>query len=108
MKIVERTTNQTWQFGVNSTSHSHVFNVSYGGVYEVSLATGRFNATHSKPVTYRAPPILPPFEVQVVTASNGSFVVYWQERQLPGSMGKYLYEVLVHEGNKMDESTAQR
>lgn len=101
-------TTQTWHIGVNGTSLSHVFTISYGGVYEVSVATGHFNSNYSKPITYLAPPILPPFEIQVVTENNGSYVVYWQERELPASMGKYFYEVLVHEGNTLNETTAQR
>lgn len=105
---MEKTTTQTWHIGVNGTSLSHVFNISYGGIYDISIATGRHNASYSKPITYRAPAILPPFEIQVVTESNGSYVVYWQERELPPSMGKYFYEVLVHEGNSLNETTAQR
>ncbi|KAJ8922708.1 hypothetical protein NQ315_007743 [Exocentrus adspersus] len=110
IKVVEKTTTLTSHVGVNGTILSHVFNVSLGGVYEVSVTTSYYNATYSKPVIYRAPPLLPPYEIQVVNENNGSYVVYWQERELPASTGtgKFQYEVLVQEGRALNESTAQR
>ncbi|KAJ8960391.1 hypothetical protein NQ314_006081 [Rhamnusium bicolor] len=107
IKVAEKSTTQTWHIGINGTSLSHVFNVSYGGIYDVSIATGQYNATYSKPVTYYAPPILPPFEIRVMSESNGSYIVYWQERQLPEYVGPYFYEVLVQEGNTLNETTAE-
>lgn len=105
---MERTTSQTWHIKSNGTSLSRDFNVSYGGIYNISIATGELDTNYSKPIAYHAPPISPPSEFQVVSENNGSYVVNWQERELPANVGKYFYEVLLQEGDSLNETTAQK
>lgn len=87
---------------------SHVFNISYGAIYDVSVATDDPDAIFTSNVTYYAPVILPPFEVKTVIESNGTFFLYWQERNVPEAVGSYQYEVLVSEGNSLNETTAEK
>ncbi|XP_023026610.2 sortilin-related receptor [Leptinotarsa decemlineata] len=109
IEIYEKSTTQTWHRRVSGNSLSYrVFNVSYGGIYNVRVATDYPGATYSKPVTYEAPPILPPFETSVSLENNGSYKVSWLERKLPNNIGKYFYEVLVQEGNSLNETYAQK
>lgn len=96
-------------FNVRVTSGvSQVFNITYGAIYEVSVATDEPNAIYTPNVTYHAPPILPPYDVNILVENNGSFIVMWRERDVPKTVGNYKYEVLVSEGNSLNESTAER
>ncbi|KAJ8982348.1 hypothetical protein NQ317_013098, partial [Molorchus minor] len=107
IKVYAKLTTQTWHVRVEGTANSYVFNnIAQGGVYEISIATEEINATYSKPVTYSAPLIPAPYEVQVDVEDNGKYIVYWQEREL--SSQNFEYEVLVHEGNTLNESTAEK
>ncbi|CAG9822420.1 unnamed protein product [Phaedon cochleariae] len=108
IQIRENATTQTWHRRVNATELYRVFSVSYGGVYEVKMASGSFSGPYSKPVTYTAPSIQAPYEVRVLAESNGSYIISWKESSLPSNIGKYQYEVLVHEGNTLDEKSAQK
>ncbi|KAL3265395.1 hypothetical protein HHI36_009601 [Cryptolaemus montrouzieri] len=86
----------------------HVFDVSYGGIYNVSVATDAVGALYTPFVTYHAPPIPPPFEVKVLVENNGSYILYWQEREIPQLIGTYKYEVLISPGNTLDEKNAEK
>lgn len=89
-------------------NYSHVFNIKYGGIYDISVATIVPGASYTPNVTFYAPPILPPHEVKTTIEVNGSFVVDWQESDVPKPVGPFKYEVLVSEGNNLDEKTAMR
>ncbi|KAJ3658176.1 hypothetical protein Zmor_009933 [Zophobas morio] len=108
IRVHERTLNQTWTMKMDEDKFSHVFNISYGAIYDVSVATDDPDAIFTSNVTYYAPVILPPFEVKTVIESNGTFFLYWQERNVPEAVGSYQYEVLVSEGNSLNETTAEK
>ncbi|RZC34546.1 sortilin-related receptor-like [Asbolus verrucosus] len=109
IRVFERTKHQTWYIQKSNTSDlSHVFNITYGAVYDISVATDDPEAIYMPNVTYYAPPILPPYEVKSIVENNGSFFVYWQERNVSEPVGDYQYEILVSEGNTLNETTAER
>lgn len=87
---------------------SHSFDITYGGIYEVRVSTNVPNAVRTPSVVYNAPPILPPFQVEVFPTVNGSYVISWQERTVLSDIGPYVYEVLVSSGSKLNETTAKR
>ncbi|KAK9872160.1 hypothetical protein WA026_016214 [Henosepilachna vigintioctopunctata] len=91
-----------------STIFYHVFDVSYGGIYDVSVATTALGARFTPNVTYYAPAIPGPYGVRVLVESNGSYFLYWQEREVPQVIGSYHYEVLVSPGNTLDERNAEK
>ncbi|ERL95566.1 sortilin-related receptor [Dendroctonus ponderosae] len=104
--INERASNRTWRIMV-SNKLSHKVAVEAGGVYNVTVSTATANATPTSPVEFEAPPIYPPCEVRVIPEANGSFFVYWQESEsMP--RGNFAYEVLVQEGNGLNEATAEK
>lgn len=76
----------------------HIFDVSYGGVYNVSVSSSEPGAQFTPVVVYTAPPILPPYEVKVWVENNGSYILYWQERKVSQLLGAYQYEVIVSPG----------
>lgn len=78
--------------------------MSYGGVYDVSMST-EFIGTYSEPVTYYAPPITPPLETEVKIYPNGSYLVNWTMPLLQ-STDQIIFDVLVQEGNMLNESSA--
>lgn len=92
----------------NSSDLSHLFEITYGAVYHISVGTEEPGARFTQNVTYYAPAILPPHEVEVFMENNGSYVVYWQEHDISPDVGPYSFEVFVSEGNSLNESTAQR
>lgn len=104
--VTEATTKQLWNIKV-SKKLTHTLQVENGGVYNIKVSTCIAGATYSKPVVFTAPPILPPFEISVLPEVNGSYFVYWSEHEVKPS-GAFSYEVLVQEGNKLNESTAQK
>ncbi|XP_044254445.1 sortilin-related receptor-like isoform X1 [Tribolium madens] len=108
IRVYERTTGVDSLYGKPPGNYSHVLNVKYGAIYDISVATREIGAIYTPNVTYYAPPILPPHEVKTSIAPNGSFIVEWQEADVPKDVGPYKYEVLVSEGNTMDEATARR
>lgn len=71
------------------------------------MATYVINATFTPSVTYSAR-IKPPIEVRVFTSPNGSYVVNWQDGDLPKSIGNYTYEVLVSEGTALNYQKARK
>lgn len=95
---------------VNATGveMSKVFNVSYGATYDIRIKTNIIDSKYSEPVTYSAPPIMPPHSLMVVQEMNGSYVIYWNERSLPEALGDYNYEILVSEGEHLNASTTSR
>lgn len=105
MTINERASNKTWRIKV-SNKLSHKVAVEAGGVYNVTVSTAATNATATSPVVFEAPPIYPPCEVRVIPEANGSFFVYWREAE--SMQENFVYEVLVHEGNGLDETTAEK
>ncbi|CAG9863395.1 unnamed protein product [Phyllotreta striolata] len=108
IQITEKCTSLTYHREVNgSKPTSYVFNVLYGGVYEVKIATKVPGMIYSKPKVYHAPPISPPVEIKVTSEQNGSYVVSWKDSNLPSNVGKFKYEVLVQHGNSLNESTAE-
>ncbi|CAG9765567.1 unnamed protein product [Ceutorhynchus assimilis] len=104
--ITEQTRHQTWHTSVNKKL-THTVDVENGGVYTITVMTGVFNATPSEAVTYTAPPIYPPLEVRVLPENNGSFFVYWSEHDIKPT-GTFSYEVLVQDGSKLEENSAQK
>ncbi|XP_050504155.1 sortilin-related receptor-like isoform X9 [Diabrotica virgifera virgifera] len=107
--ITEKSTTQTYfRKADGSHANSYVFKVLHGGIYEVKVATDEPNAIYSKAVKYFAPAISPPVELRVGAINNGSYVVDWKDEDLPQNIGKYRYEVFVHDGNKLNESSAQK
>nr|CAI5865438.1 unnamed protein product [Callosobruchus analis] len=109
INVVNKVNTQTWHRRTNNTDALwRVFNVSYGGIYEVTVSTEESFPISSKPVIYHAPTISPPYGVSVNPATNGSYIIMWEERQLPPICGDYYYEVLVQEGNKLNETTAKK
>ncbi|CAH0560374.1 unnamed protein product [Brassicogethes aeneus] len=85
-----------------------VFNIAMGGRYQIRVRTLQDKSKFSIPVYIDGPPIMAPYEVRVLPENNGSYIVYWQERQLPKEVGNYTYEILVCEGNVLNEKTAAR
>lgn len=109
IRVYENTQHHVWNIKKSNTSElHHVFEITYGAVYQISVGTDERGARFTENVTYYAPAILPPYEVEVFMESNGSYIVYWQEHQIPPDVGPYSFEVLVSEGNMLNESTAQR
>ncbi|KAK4886327.1 hypothetical protein RN001_002598 [Aquatica leii] len=85
---------------------SYKLKVTYGGVYEVKVSTNVADAIYTPAVIYHAPPILAPREVRVFAEVNGSYVLYWQEREIPPEMGTHKYEIFISEGNMLNKSNA--
>jgi hypothetical protein len=108
IRVYERVKDHTWIVKKNSGNFSHEFNITYGAIYDVSVATDDPEAIYTSNQTVYGPPILPPYEVKVFLEKNGSYIVYWQERDVPKPVGPYKYVVLVSEGNALNESTALR
>ncbi|XP_025834721.1 sortilin-related receptor-like isoform X2 [Agrilus planipennis] len=109
--VYEKSTNRTISVTkANSTEirHRHTFKITYGGVYELKVATNVKGAKYSSTVTYNGPLLLPPHELKVFPQLNGSYLVYWQEHDISPSVGSYMYEVLISEGNTLNETTAKR
>lgn len=90
----------------NNTELKHIAYGAYGGIYEIKVSTNSRDAIFSSPVTYVAPPILPPIEFKVFTMENGSYGIYWLDKK-PDSGGPYHYEIIVSEGNSLDESKTE-
>ncbi|XP_057669254.1 sortilin-related receptor-like [Diorhabda carinulata] len=107
--IQEKSTTLTSLRKVNgSHTNSYVFTILHGGVYEIKVATGEPDAIYSQPVTYYAPSIQAPIEIRVLTYPNGSYIVDWKDSNLPKNIGKYKYEILVQNGNTLNETLAQK
>lgn len=112
VSIYDSTMNKTMNFKINETTDtdlSHSYRVNLGGVYKVSVSTYVPDAIPSKVISFSAPPILPPHQLQVIPFKNGTCVVFWQEKDLPDNFKKeksLKYTVLVNEGNQTDEKTA--
>ena len=70
----------------SKTELSHRFVVHYGGHYRVTVQTDSSTAIPAKPVEYIAPPIQPPHQLQVLPERNGSYIVYWREKDLPAAI----------------------
>ncbi|KAK9731833.1 Fibronectin type III domain [Popillia japonica] len=85
---------------------SKPFLVSQGGIYEISVSTDVEDAIPTDKIVYVPPPIPPPLEVQVVPEPNGSYFIYWQEHKKPSVNINYTFQVLISEGNTLNESTA--
>lgn len=85
-----------------------VYNASRGGIYEVSVASNVFNSIYSSPVTYYAPPLEHPVEFRVDLLANGSYMLEWTEPiDLKQDGIRYYYDIFVHDGNTLNETTAQ-
>lgn len=80
--------------------------VENGGVYAIVVSTTVRDAKESEPVVYEAPIIYPPTEFHIVPEANGSYFLYWNEPEVKPD-GPFYYEVLVHAGREMNETTAQ-
>ncbi|XP_045481036.1 sortilin-related receptor-like isoform X2 [Harmonia axyridis] len=67
IKVHQEVTNATSLFKLKkhdgNSNMQHIFDVSYGGIYNVSVATDEKDARFTPSVDYVAPPILPPYEV---------------------------------------------
>lgn len=85
---------------------SHTAYGTYGGVYEVTVSTNDPNAIKTEPVVYAAPAIKPPLMFEVFSLDNGSYEIMWQDKK-PDIGAPYYYQLLVSEGNTLDEKTAQ-
>jgi len=70
----------------SKTGLHYWFVVHYGGHYRVTVQTDSNTAIPSKPVEYLAPSIQPPHQLHVLPERNGSFIVYWQEKDLPAAI----------------------
>lgn len=94
----------------NETVMRHKFNsIKHGGKYKIIISTDVEDAIPSPSVTYTAPDIQPPHQVNVLHKDQG-FIIFWQEHDLPSTLNnvKYHYEILVVEGsNMMKESSAK-
>lgn len=77
-----------------------------GGVYTIVVSTAVRNAQDSEPVVYEAPLIYSPTEFRVETKTNGSYFLDWNEPEVKPN-GPFFYELLVHAGPEMNETTAQ-
>lgn len=111
MTVHERVKNITKILTFPNTTQdqiSRVFTVSQGGVYEITVSTDVVDAIPAPTFVYTPPAIPPPLEIQVVSETNGSYFVYWQEHKKPSVSVNYTFEVLISEGRKIIESTAQR
>lgn len=98
---------KTFRFlNVKQDRISKPFLVSQGGIYEISVSTDVEDAIPTDKIVYVPPPIPPPLEVQVVPEPNGSYFIYWQEHKKPSVNINYTFQVLISEGNTLNESTA--
>lgn len=92
----------------NSTQLFRVITVSRGGTYKVQVAADELNAIKTDPVYYNAPPLEHPVEVRVTVLTNGSYKVDWLDRaNLKNSSIRYFYDVFVHDGYTLNETSAQ-
>ncbi|XP_060532386.1 sortilin-related receptor-like isoform X2 [Cylas formicarius] len=106
--IRETTTKRRWNFGTEKNQYQYSANIEQGAVYSITVQTAIPNAIPSQPVIFSGPFIPPPTELMVQAESNGSLFLYWQEQTLPKESGPYKYEILVHEGSDMNETTAMK
>lgn len=87
--IRETTLNLNMSYYVNETVDPELaqsYKINLGGKYEVRVSTYNEDAIPTNPAVYYAPPILPPHQVKIVPENNGSFIVFWQEKNLPQSL----------------------
>lgn len=101
-------TKRKWSIQVTDKL-SHYIAVESCGKYLIEMSTNAKNARLTDPVLFEAPGIDAPFSVNVIPEANGSFFLYWNDDPLTakGPLG-YQYEVLVQEGNDLDENNAQK
>ncbi|XP_076274083.1 sortilin-related receptor-like [Rhynchophorus ferrugineus] len=106
LSVSESTTKRSWNIKVDNKLN-HTLRVENGGIYSIRISTDISGAIFSKPVTYKAPPIAPPLAFSVSPLSNGSFIVFWDDTNVKVS-GPYKFEILVHDGPALKESSAAR
>ena len=86
-------------------------NVRSGGKYQITVSTDVDGAIPTDPVTYVAPPIIPPHQVIVEKhPKEEKYIVKWEQRNLPENLknGKYHFDIFVAEGASIvNESTAK-
>uniref|UniRef100_A0A1Y1LMI9 Sortilin-related receptor n=1 Tax=Photinus pyralis TaxID=7054 RepID=A0A1Y1LMI9_PHOPY len=87
---------------------SSTFRVTYGGVYDIKVSTSIVGAIYTHPVTYYAPPIPPPRGLRVFLERNGSYILNWQEREIPSEIGSHKYEIFVSKGDMLNTSSASK
>lgn len=112
VSIYDTVLNKTMEFKTNETSDSELsesYQVNIGGTYKVKVSTFIPDAIPSKEFIFRAPPILPPHQIQIISYENGTCAILWNEKDLPENFTKekkLKYVVLVNQGNQSDEKSA--
>lgn len=87
--ITELTLNETNSFYVNESLNAELsqnIKINLGGKYEVKVSTYVEDSIPTKPLLYTAPPILPPHQVKILLENNGSYLIHWQDRDIPSSL----------------------
>ncbi|CAB3366798.1 Hypothetical predicted protein [Cloeon dipterum] len=84
----------------NASTFSLEFDGVYGAEYSIQVSTSAFGALKSASVLHSIP-IPAPHQLQVLPESNGSLIIYWQNKELPTELAKdkYQYEVLISKGS---------
>ncbi|XP_046665505.1 sortilin-related receptor-like isoform X3 [Homalodisca vitripennis] len=87
----------------------HTFFIQYGGRYNVCVSTSVMGSAEGPCVEYWARQLPPPHQLQVLQETNGSYVLYWRQDQLPANLSSndYHYVVLVSPGSSLNISTAK-
>lgn len=85
--------------------------IKLGGKYQISVSTDVDGAIPTEPVSYTAPPIIPPHQIIVEKHQNDQkYIVKWEERNMSDSWKdtKYHFDILVSEGaSVVNESNAK-
>ena len=75
----------------NATYVEVQFKVHWGGHYNITVETDTEDAIVAGPISYDAPPIPPPHQLQVEPIEkNGSYILFWKDQPLEKAYFPYL------------------
>jgi hypothetical protein len=74
----------------NATYVEAHFKVHWGGHYNITVATDTEDAIAAGPISYEAPPIPSPHQLQVEPSETGSYILFWKDQPLVNQSRPYL------------------
>lgn len=82
--VTETSRNRTSSITTLPTNENYMeapFKVHWGGHYNITVQTDADDALVAGPVMYEAPPIPSPHQLKVEPTTNGTYTLFWMERQ---------------------------
>jgi hypothetical protein len=94
----------------SKTQLSQYFEGRLGGHYRIQVSSTADGAIPCVPKEHYGPAIPVPHQVQILPEKNGSYIVYWKDRDLPQELreGDFHYMVMVSEGQWQGEDKAKK